>query len=110
MSEPENPIETGADSGVEALRNEVQTLRAVVSFAVLLMFVFSVCVNVFLFRQATAVSGQAAQAEAVVSNFDNMSGQATDFWLKLNDYARTHPDFQPIIAKYSQLIGTRPKK
>ncbi len=110
MSETENPVEISGDSGVEALRNEVQTLRAVLSFTVLLLFVFSICMNVFLFRQATAVSGQAAQAQAVVSNFESMSGQANDFWLKLNDYARTHPDFQPIVAKYSQLIGTHPKK
>ena len=30
--------------------------------------------------------------------------KAIEFWGKLNDYARTHPDFMPIINKYAQHI------
>jgi hypothetical protein len=99
------------ESEVESLRSEVQSLRAVVSFSVLLLFIFTVCVNIYLFRQANLASGQVAQARAAVANFENGGGaQIVDFWSKLNDYSRTHPDFQPIINKYDPFFRAHMKK
>jgi Ni,Fe-hydrogenase I cytochrome b subunit len=108
----ENTFEPKADSSVEGLRNELQALRAVVSFALVLMFVFSICVNIFLFRQATTLGGQVANAQNMVSAFESAGGgaQVVDIWNKLNDYARTHPDFQPVINKYKPFFDAHMKK
>ena len=106
MNESENKFDSTAGSGMEALRSEVQSLRTMLSFTLLLMFVFSFCVNIFLFRQASAMSAQANEAQMVVGSFENGgAAQAIDFWNKLNDYARTHADFAPIINKYSRYIN-----
>jgi len=110
----ENTIEPRAESSVESLRNEVQTLRAILAFSVLLLFVFSVCVNIFLMHQTSALSRQVQQAQAAVSTFETAGGgaQVVDIWTKLNDYSRTHPDFQPIINKYTPFFTAHmtPKK
>jgi hypothetical protein len=108
----DNISEARSESEVEGLRNEVQTLRAVVSFALLLMFVFSICVNIFLFRQTTSLSGQVENAQNAVTAFETAGGgaQVVDIWGKLNDYARTHPDFQPIITKYKPFFDAHIKK
>ena len=98
-------------SSVEELRSEVQSLRTILSCSLLLIFVFSFCVNIFLFRQTSMVSGQLAQANQLISAWANggpAQAQAIDFWSKLNDFARTHPDFMPIINKYSPYINVHP--
>jgi len=112
MSDTEKTnFEFPAESGVEGLRSEVQSLRAILSCSLLLIFIFSMCVNIFLFRQTNMVSNQFAQANQLITAWANggpAQAQAIDFWKKLNDYARVHPDFMPIINKYSQYINVQP--
>ncbi len=108
----DNISEPRSESEVESLRSEVLALRMVVSFALLLVFVFSICVNIFLFRQTTSLGGQVANAQNAVTTFETAGGgaQVVDIWAKLNDYARTHPDFQPIINKYKPFFDANIKK
>lgn len=96
------------ESSNENVRAEVQSLRAMLSVALLLLFIFSFCVNVFLFRQVTAVSAQLAQAQQLVANFQKGGGytQGAELLSRLNEYARTHPDFAPILQKYNFHITT----
>ena len=106
MNEPEMKFE--GTSGSEDLRGEVQSLKTALSVAILLMFVFSFCVNLFMLRQTSMLSGQAAEAQQAVDSFrENGAGQAVEFWNKMNEYARTHPDFAPIMQKYSNFINVR---
>jgi hypothetical protein len=95
-----------ADSGSQDLRYEVESLRAMFTFTLLLMVVFTTAVNFFLFHQANMAIGQANESHRQVSNFQtNASVQAIDFWNKLNDYAAKHPDYMPILANYKKVIN-----
>ncbi|HEX3798426.1 MAG TPA: hypothetical protein VH413_06960 [Verrucomicrobiae bacterium] len=108
----ENTFESPSGSEAESLRSEVQSLRTVISFSLLLMFILSVCVNIFLFRQVKLMDVQVANEQAVVNTFETAGGgvQVVEIWMKLNDYARTHPDFAPIVAKYKPFFDAHMKK
>jgi len=109
MNETEGSFKSPGDSGVEELRNDVESLRTSVTMALFFLFIFSFCVNVFLFRQATAMGAQAAQARLMVTSWaagSPMQIQAADFWNKLAEFSKTHPDFVPIMNKYSKFINT----
>jgi hypothetical protein len=95
-----------ADSGSQDLRYEVESLRSMLAFTLLLMIVFTACVNLFLFHQANALSGQANEEQREVTTFQNVtSGQAIEFWNKINEYGARHPDFAPVLAKYKPFIN-----
>jgi len=116
MNESEGKFDTMGEPGLPELREEVASLRTMFSASLLLLFVFSFCVNIFLFHQASMAHAQASVATQLVHDFDyGGAAQAIDFWTKLNEYARGHPDFLPIINKYSKFInisknGSEPAK
>ena len=109
MNAPEPNRDTMADSRTEDLRAEVQSLRAMLCGALLLMFIFTFCVNYFLSRQDKSLGMQLANDRQIVGSFENGGGpaRAAEFLTKLNDYARSHPDFMPILQKYSSIINIR---
>jgi hypothetical protein len=109
MNESENKFENAPGTEMSELRLELDSLRSMLSASLLLLFIFSACVNLYLFHQASAVHAQASQANQLVYDFDHGgSALIVDFWTKLNDYSRTHPDFAPVFNKYSKFINTRP--
>src|SRR5271156_5768654 len=100
MSEPEGKFDTMDGPGVAELREEVASLRTMLSTSLLLLLVFSVCVNIFLFRQTSAMHAQASAASQVVYDFDHGgASSAIEFWTRLNESSPGHPDFLPIINK-----------
>jgi hypothetical protein len=111
MSEFGNPYEPGSEPTLEELRKEVQALRGSFSTALVLLFVFSFCVNIFLFRQVSILSAEANQASALVAGWapgGASQNLAIETWARLTDFSKTHQDFLPIINKYSQFFNARP--
>jgi hypothetical protein len=108
MDETEPMLEPTAESRVETLQGELQALRTLVTISLILLIVFSFCVNVFLFRQVAMARAQVTQAELFIQGFNTT--EVADFWNKLSDFSRTHPDFAPIWAKYKDLINIRPNQ
>jgi len=102
----------------EDLRNEVQSLRAMLSVSLIVLIMFQVCVALFLFKQVSMARAQAiALQQQVVDSFS--IPQASEFWNKMNEYSKTHPDYEPIISKYRAVVnqyvgspggGAQPKK
>jgi hypothetical protein len=103
MNELENKFAADASAKVEEMQNDLQWLRTLVSIALILLGLFGLSVDVFLLRQASLIRTQVTQTETMEDNFN--AAVPTKFWNRLNEYARTHPDFAPIIAKYSPLVG-----
>jgi hypothetical protein len=103
MNESGNEFAADAASKVEELQNDLQWLRTLVSIALILLGLFGVSVDIFLLRQASLLRAQLTQAETMEDNFN--AAAPTKFWIRLNEYARTHPDFAPTIAKYTPLVG-----
>lgn len=89
----------------EGLREEVQSLKFMLTFTLLLSFIFSFVVFIFLMRQNSAITAQTAQVRQMVTA---NSAQAAEVYKKLADYARTHPDYaQQVFQKYSRYINVQ---
>jgi len=104
MNETENKFEATSDMVNDGLENEVQSLRALLSASLVILIIFSLCVDVYLIKQVSLLNADTAvtrqQTEQIFP-----STQASDLWNKLNDYAKTHPDFESVIAKYRPVVS-----
>jgi hypothetical protein len=103
MSEFNEKSGTLAGSDTAALQDEVNSLRTLLSASLVLMIVFSLSMNLYLLKQVSAVSAQVTANEKVVNNFNATKG--IDFWNKLVAYSRTHPEFAPVISKFSPALN-----
>ncbi|MDB6125633.1 MAG: hypothetical protein JWQ71_4626 [Pedosphaera sp.] len=109
MNESEANIDSASGPSLKTLQEELQSLRTLVTGALAILFIFSVCLNIFLSRQAMVVSNQAAEAQKAVDEFRTFGAPwANDFWYKLLAYSKTHNDIAPIISKYSPYITASP--
>lgn len=102
MNEPQPKLEGMDDSGKADFREDVQSLKTALNFALLLMFVLGFCVNVVLWNQVRVLGVQVRETQQAVGGFEN---GAIQLWGTLNDYAKTHPDYAPIVQKYKQYIN-----
>lgn len=107
MNETENKFGGSADGGSEELRNELHSLRTLMSAALVLLIIFTACMDYFLSAQTTEMRKALYQDQQIMSNFQANSMRAADFWKKLEEYAKTHPDFNPIIDKWKGTISIR---
>ena len=104
MNEPETNMDATRDAAVNALQEEVQSLRAVVMGALFAVIILSGAVNIYLMRQARQASFDLAGVQHGIDEYRMVQAPAgADFWRKINEYARTHPDFKPIIDKVQPL-------
>ncbi len=104
MNETENKFEATGEIVNDGLQNEVQSLRALLSASLVVLIMFSLCVDVFLFKQGSLLNGQTAVTRAQTEEMFS-TAKASDLWGKLNDYAKTHPDYETVIAKYRPVVS-----
>jgi hypothetical protein len=104
MNETENKFEAAGDIVNDGLQNEVHSLRALLSASVVIMIIFSLCVDVFLLKQISLLNGDTAVTRQQTDQLFP-SAQASELWNKLNEYAKTHPDFETVIAKYRPIVS-----
>lgn len=106
----ETNIDSSSDANVRRLQEEVRSLRTLLICALAVMLLFSACINTYLTRQARMIKAQVDEAEKVVAEFGSFGAPwANNFWNKLLDYSKTHPDFTPIIEKYRPYITAPPQ-
>src|SRR5438105_4685183 len=109
MNDSENKLGISPDIEIGELRDEVRSLRAILVGTLVVLILFSGSVNIFLRRQAAVVVAQAAADQKIVDEFNQIGApSARDLWHRLNEYAKTHPNFSPIIDKYKNYIRTSP--
>jgi hypothetical protein len=109
MNEPGTNLDTTRDSGLAAMQEEMQSLRAVVVTTLFALIILSGAVNIYLMRQARTVVAESENMQRMIVEYNTVKApMAMDLWRKLTDYTRTHPDFKPIYDKYSPLIHVPP--
>jgi len=96
MNEPETQQESTSDFAFEELQEEVQSLRTLVSVTLIVLIVFTLCVDWFLYVQASGLRARLKQDEATINR---ITASAADFWNKFTEYGKTHPDFAPVLEK-----------
>lgn len=110
-----NEFETKSEAGMS---DDISGLRLLVAAAILLVCVFIGCIDVTLRRQAIVLGSQVETAQKNLENYERNEqkpeqARINRLFSGLNEYAKTHPDYQPIIQAadrvYSALQGTPPK-
>jgi hypothetical protein len=101
MPGSENEINAMTDGGNEELRSELQSLRTLISAALVLLIVFSVCLDLYL---SMRVRDEKAGANQIAMAAQNYGIGAGELWSRLVEYSKTHPDFHPIIDKWKSHI------
>lgn len=103
MTESETNFEVAGDTGAEALRDELESLRTLVSVTLILLIVSSLCLNAFLFKQCLLAN---EQKDLILQNEATSKNAAIAMWTKLNDFSKGHPDFAPLMDKYRIYFNT----
>jgi hypothetical protein len=107
MSEFEQTSRGQSGSGMTELQDELRSLRTLLSASVALLIIFSCSMDFYLLKQVSAVGIQIKASndylDAEVHNFN--TPMAIEYWNRLVQYSRSHPEFVPIINKYQPALG-----
>jgi hypothetical protein len=86
------------------LREQCEQLRSLVSSLLLLLLLVSLTLTIFLARQwrfsKSQIDLMSSQAGPIITEFNKNLPAMQDFIRKLNEYAKTHADFGPIVTRY----------
>jgi hypothetical protein len=113
MSEFEQSSRGASGSGVAELQEELNGLRMMLSVSLVLLLLFGAVFDFFLLKQVSTLREQTAIIKLSEQGFNFNGPKAIDYWNHLVAYSRQHPEFAPIINKYSPalnetLLGSAP--
>jgi hypothetical protein len=98
---PLAPIPGAPDITIEALVEAHQSLRTAFHITLVLLVILTGSLFVFFLREVSIARRQIADLTQVVVDYEkNAVPLMEDFRTKLQVFARTHPDFNPIYLKY----------
>jgi hypothetical protein len=95
---PETPVAPSFDT--EELDRDIAWLRAIVFWVIVGLLLLTVAVNLFLWRQVQNVRAEIAAERRHIEEYSKADPAVRDLMRRLHAFAATHPDFQPIMAKY----------
>ena len=108
-------FDAASDFGPEEmdLQMQFEGLRKLVLASLVALLILGISLNVFLLRQTAFVRKDLQtvrpQITQLVANFEkNEEPQIKNFVNALVGFAKTHPDFKPILAKYNISAETPP--
>jgi hypothetical protein len=101
MSESQTP------NGSENSKETCATLQHQLNSVLILTCVVSLTLTIFFFLNFRALQGEVKALRPVVADYQTKTQPALqDLNLKLVEYAKTHPDIQPLLTKYGVGIPT----
>jgi hypothetical protein len=103
MTLPENRIEPYRQEppSLESLQRAYQSLRTLLDILTVALVILSGSLNIFLLRQVSMVRNEIEERRRFIADYErNNVPIMNDFVLKLQAFAKTNPDFAPILAKY----------
>ena len=116
MNSPESETSGAADlSRLEyqcrSLRHWLVSVLALVLLGQMLMIIVSGTLTVYLLLLSRSTSKDLVeyrpQATKIINDYQQVSApRMNDFLKKITEYARAHPDFAPILAKYGIKPGS----
>lgn len=107
--------DTQNSPGSEDLKATCAALRHQLNTVLILLLIVSGTTGIFFLRQVNMARGQIKNFTPVVANYQqNTKPIIDDFVARLREYAKTHQDVVPILAKYGVVQATNtaaaPKK
>ena len=110
FSAPEPASTSGSTSD---LQGQVESVKQLVISTLLLVLILSGTLNIFLWRQFKTVKEDLAPlkptATQIIAECNRVNGMAQEVAKRLVEYGRTHPDFQPTLAKYELTTTNAPR-
>jgi len=92
---------------VDELRSSLNSIQSLVSTALILIVVFSTCVNIYLLLQTLSMRSQLHHDAVLSENVtEKIVANMGEFYGRLNDYASKHPEFRAVISKYDHYFKT----
>jgi hypothetical protein len=95
-----NPAPVASENvadAVAALEKQVHNLLVIVIMLVAVLDIYMLRQWVVMRKEVVAIEPQFAQ---IKENFDRAMPNMNAFMKQLTDYAKAHPDFKPILARY----------
>ncbi len=93
---------------VEEVSQQCQDLRTLLNAAFVALLVLSMAVNLFLAKQMRQVRNRVAESRPVVvrmkTEFDRKEPNMKNFVNALVGYAATDREFQPVLARYREVL------
>lgn len=86
-------MNSDSNSEISALRNQVFILLVA-------LIVVSGTLTVYLYRQASVMGKDINASNQLIANVNQSQTLIVTFANQLAAYAKTHPDIQPLLAKY----------
>jgi len=94
---------------VEELQGTVGALRALFHVVLVALIVMSASLNLFMFRQVSALNKQVAEMTRYLNDYNSNSVPLMEKVVNgLTDYSKSHPDFAPVMRKYLGGGGAAP--
>ena len=87
---------------VEELAETLRVLKKITEFSLIALLFFAVGVNAYMYRQTLMISRQLAEVKRVVADYQQFKESTIrGFISSLQGFAKSHPDFLPLLAKYN---------
>jgi hypothetical protein len=103
-NKPTEPVGS-ANADVAALKTECAQLRRLLVSALVLMIVVSGTLNLYLLRQVkyarTDLAGLTQPVNQMRAEYEKARPVMEQFITRVQEFARTNPDFAPILTKYN---------
>ena len=104
---PMSPISPAAPE--QTLREEVQSLRMLAAWMLLAIGCLAAAMSIFLFRQVRTINRQVVDQKRIVNEHQTNALPKINWFIgNLQSFAKTNPDFNPILAKYGLLPSQAP--
>ena len=106
---PSPPAPPVSYAMIEVLQQQCQDLRVLLNAACVALLFLTLAVNVFVGKQTRVVRDQLGELRPKFNKIEAEFQKIREpeyrrFSGRLQQYAMTHPDFQPIIARYQILL------
>jgi len=102
MNESADTPAPASPTTVQALQQQLESLRKLMAVALLVVLVIGVSLAGYLWGQKRIIHRQLAESQKLVDDYERVTAPfLSNFVINLQVYARTHPDINPIMDKYS---------
>ncbi len=103
IDQPELPAAPADEPAVpEQIERDLASLQSVVTMIVAGLLILTVAVNVFIWRQVRVVRNQLADERRQIDEYNRADPAVRDLLRRLQAFAASNPDFQPVIARYAE--------
>ena len=105
MEQPDIPLRSPSTAGGDPrLEEQFRSLRGTVTMLLIAVCCVGAGMGLYLYRQVVQLNGQVIEAQRVVQDYQtNALPRIKWFVGSLQNYAKTNPDFDPVLAKYGLL-------